>query len=351
MDHCRDSIDCTFSQNSELCYQIIDCSNCYKLFFSHQCESCSDSALLYDCRNCQDCFGCVGLRNKSYNIFNKQYTKQEYFKKLKQLNIESYKSLIQNKEKLNKLKLNFPHRYAYNIKAVNVLGDRLRNVKNCFYCFDTHQTEDGKYILVGVDYGRDSYDMSFFGKQAELCYEGTSVTGNKNLFSILTTSCHNLQYCLNCRDSSYLFGCIGLRNKQYCIFNKQYSKEEYEELIPKIIEHMNQMSYKDKKGREYKYGEFFSSELSPFAYNETIIQEYFPLTKEQTIEQGYKWKDPDTKNYKIQIPNDKLPDHIKDVGDDIINETIQCAHADFSVNSRNNPRLSASCNEQLHHRL
>jgi len=25
---------------------------------------------------------------------------------------------------------------------------------------------------------------------------------------------------------------------KYCILNKQYSKEEYEELVPKIIEHM-----------------------------------------------------------------------------------------------------------------
>ena len=29
-----------------------------------------------------------------------------------------------------------------------------------------------------------------------------------------------------------------LRNKSYCILNKQYTKEEYEELVPKIIEHM-----------------------------------------------------------------------------------------------------------------
>jgi hypothetical protein len=34
-------------------------------------------------------------------------------------------------------------------------------------------------------------------------------------------------------------------------------------------------------GRIYKYGEFFPSELSPFAYNETTAQEYYPLTKKK----------------------------------------------------------------------
>ena len=46
---------------------------------------------------------------------------------------------------------------------------------------------------------------------------------------------------------------------------------------------MNEMPYKDKKGNIYKYGEFFPAELSPFFYNETTAQEYFPLTKEAPL--------------------------------------------------------------------
>jgi|AntAceMinimDraft_13_1070369.scaffolds.fasta_scaffold65851_1 hypothetical protein len=44
------------------------------------------------------------------------------------------------------------------------------------------------------------------------------------------------QFCIGC---SNCFGCIGLRNKQYCIFNKQYeNKDKYEEQVAKIIIHM-----------------------------------------------------------------------------------------------------------------
>jgi hypothetical protein len=123
-----------------------------------------------------------------------------------------------------------------------------------------------------------------------------------------------------------LFGCVGLRNKQYCILNKQFTKEKYEELVSKIIVHMNEMPFVDAKGRTYRYGEFFPPEISPFAYNETLVQEHFPLTKEQAIGRGYRWKEPDTKEYQITKSSGVLPDHIRDTTDDILKETIGCAH-------------------------
>ena len=32
-----------------------------------------------------------------------------------------------------------------------------------------------------------------------------------------------------------------------------------------------------------EWGEFFPSTLSPFGYNETVAQEYFPLTREEVL--------------------------------------------------------------------
>jgi hypothetical protein len=86
------------------------------------------------------------------------------------------------------------------------------------------------------------------------------------------------------------------------------------------------MPYIDPKGRVYEYGEFFPSELSPFAYNETITQEYYPLTKEKAESQGYKWRDQEKKNYEITIVADDLPDRIEEASESITKETIGCAH-------------------------
>jgi hypothetical protein len=98
----------------------------------------------------------------------------------------------------------------------------------------------------------------------------------------------------------------------------------------------------DKKGRVYKYGEFFPPELSPFAYNETIAQEYFPLTKEQALAQGYAWKDPEERNIHPDIRTEDLPDHIKDVKDDILGKIIQCGHSQIKEDGT----LEMGCNEQ-----
>jgi hypothetical protein len=75
-----------------------------------------------------------------------------------------------------------------------------------------------------------------------------------------------------------------------------------------------------------EYGEFFPPELSPFGYNESVVQEYFPLTKEQALAQGYRWKDTEVKRHQTTISHDQLPDRITDIDDSICQETIACAH-------------------------
>lgn len=172
------------------------------------------------------------------------------------------------------------------------------------------------------------YDTYAIGFNIENSYEilvGGDGTYN-SAFSTYIPNCYNVKYSSSLNNCHDCFGCIGLRNKQYCILNKQYTKEQYEELIPKIIKHMNDMPYIDSKGRIYKYGEFFPSELSPFAYNETIAQEYFPLNKEQAMEQGYKWRETEERNYNIDMRTNDIPDSIKDIPNDIASKIIECAH-------------------------
>jgi hypothetical protein len=189
--------------------------------------------------------------------------------------------------------------------------------------------EDNKYVIHGWEGMKDIYDAYGFGGNVSNSYEivDTGLEGTRNLFTVFTHACQNVNYTYACQNSKDLFGCVGLRSKQYCILNKQYTKEEYEELVPKIIANMNEIPYVDKKGRVYKYGEFFPTELSPFAYNETIAEEYYSKTKQEILDAGYRWREPDTKQYKITMQPADLPDHIKDVKDDILNQVIACDHA------------------------
>ena len=75
-------------------------------------------------------------------------------------------------------------------------------------------------------------------------------------------------------NSKDCFGCVGLRDAQYCIFNKQYMKQQYEDTVPQIIETMQ---------AEGSWGEFFDPLLSPFGYNETVANELYPLSREEAF--------------------------------------------------------------------
>ena len=97
-------------------------------------------------------------------------------------------------------------------------------------------------------------------------------------------------------------------------------------MMPKIIKHMNDMPYVDKKGRTYVYGDFYPSEIAQFDYNETSAQEFFPLVKAEAEVQGYSWKEEKGKNYKITVKSKDLPDSILDVNEDIVSQIIECEH-------------------------
>ena len=322
----KDCIDGYKCSKSELSYGDTLCDGLYKTHFSYDSDESIDSFFLKHCKNLQDCIGCVNLRNKSHCILNTQYTKEEYEKKKKELDFGSYKILSKFENSYNKFVLNFPNKYANIIKSTRAVGDNIMNAKNVKNSFDIYGgAEDSKYLIhcVGI---KDSYDMYGAGGVTSLMYEGidAGIEASGELFCAITHTCLDTYYTYMCFSSKNLFGCIGLRGKQYCILNKQYSKEEYFKLVPKIIEHMNAVPYKDKKGLIYKYGEFFPAELSPFAYNETMAQEYFTKTKKEMIQDGYIYRAPIEKDYQATILSKDLPDHIKDVPESILKEVIAC---------------------------
>ncbi len=329
---CKNSLDILSGVNLELCNGNTDCEKSYRLFFSRQCENCTDSAFLYDCRNCQNCFGCTNLRNKSYCIWNEQYTREKYLKMMEEFNIGSYENLQKLSDKFSGLTERAIHKFARFINVKDSTGDNLRNARNCKNCFEIFGSgsENSKYTHWVVQNVKDSYD-NYGMNMAERVYETTAIgfdqlENSDYKFDFLVKGSNRAEYSYNCTNCSDIFGCIGLRNKQCCILNKQYSKEEYEKLVLEIKSSMNEKPFTDVSGRVYQYGEFFPPEFSPFAYNETIAQEYFPLTREKAVSHGYKWKERAGRNYKIDIEAKDLPDDIKNAPDDIVGKAIGCAH-------------------------
>ncbi len=316
--------------NSELAYENLNCERCYKIFFSEFCFNSQDIAFSFDCRNCSNLLGCAGLRNKKYCLFNKQVSQQEYQRFITKNPLSSSQNINKIWKQSEKIWLSVPHRFALIQKSINTSGNIINTSKNAKNCWNVEDTEEAKYIYIG-GWLKNSYDESSHGA-TELGYECSSGGGiyhPKFLVFCLsgdplkTIHSSYLEYCYSVVNSNNCFGCANLHDKQYCIFNKQYSKESFSELRTKIIQHMNDLPYVDKKGRIYKYGEFFPIELSPFGYNETAAMDYYPLTRSQSLEEGYLWCDFKLEN-KYEFSDYTIPDDIRDVGDDILKKILKC---------------------------
>ena len=331
VDYCRDCIDVSHSANAETCYQSFWITASHRVHFSSQCSDSSDLWFSRDCQGCMYCFGCVNLHNKNYHFFNEKCTKEEYEEKIKEYNLNTRDGIEKAFNESREFWKKFPHKNIQGLKNLNCSGSYVNQSKNVRDSFLIREGENLRYCqyLQAAPGVKDSYDYTGWGEGAELMYEtvisGANVQNIK--FSALTQeNSLNAEYTVSCRACENIFGCVSLKKKQYCILNKQYTKEEYFELVEKIKKHMIDMPYVDAKGRIYKYGEFFPIEFSPWAYNEAIVQEYFPLTKEEILDKGYKWREVDTKKYVPTISCDDIPSDINKTDGSITNEIFECAH-------------------------
>lgn len=312
--HCRDATDVYWVNGSELVYDTIDSENCYNVKYCQRAFGCRDSSFLFECRNCENCVGCVGLVGKKYHIFNKPYSPEDYAKAVASMRLDSWMGVQQMKDKFKKFELQFPHRFAQILNCENSTGDDLFGVKNARNCFGlSGPAEDLKDVFLGGWGVRDIASSDHAGYKAELYYEMLgSIDGSHCAFSSFSWNSQDTFYCHMVRNSHDLFGCSNLKRAEYCILNKQYTKEEYFALRERIVAHMKSTG---------EWGQFFPAKYSLFAYNETVAQDYFPLSKEQALAAGYQWLDEEVRE-RVGAPS--IPDSIAETPDSILQQNLVC---------------------------
>ncbi|MBU1992214.1 MAG: hypothetical protein ABH856_00325 [Patescibacteria group bacterium] len=320
-------VDGFYNLHSELCYDCVDVHKCYGLTCCQDCNTCNTSAFLRDCIGCSDCFLCVGLRNQRYCFRNEKLTKEEYQKRMKEVDTGSHKQYQQyKKERMGMEKKHIFKEFQGN-NLVNCFGNHLNHCKDLYYSFDCEDVEGGKYCYQLVLGAKNNYDVNQFGTNIQQSYECT-ICGENSYHLLFCDNAmmdaSDLIYCWYMESSKNCFGCTSMQGASYCVLNKQYSKKEYEELVPKIIEHMKNPATAGCSTGEW--GEFFPSNISPHGYNKTTAQMYYPLTKEQALKGGFKWDDYEVPSPKVDnvIEAADLPDNIDDVSDDILDSAIKC---------------------------
>ena len=325
----KDSMDCTMVGESELMYQDINCIG-YKLFFCENCANCSESYFLKNCIGCDNCFGCINLRNKKYHIFNQPYSKEEYSKKIKEYKLDNYSDLLQVQKKVSEFWLKHPNKYMRNnAQNLNATGDYVFNAKNALNCYQSRQLEDARYCqFITMAPAKDIYDLTEWGNGVQRTIDSLTVSEGADMVKFSCGAWHQgtmeVEYGMYNVSCKYIFGCINQKKKQYRILNKQYSPEEYAAVRARIVEDMNKNPYIDSVGRIWRYGDFLPYDLSPFTYNESQAIQYYPITKEEVLRNGWRWREPAVHNYTITLPADNIPDSIHDIKDSILKEILGC---------------------------
>lgn len=230
-----DSDNCT---DSSYIYESLDLKRCHKCFYSRFLEDCTDCLFSEGLRSCSHCIGCVNLQNKKYHILNQAVT-EEIFKQTVHNLLTDEQARTRFLERFQGLRENEPHRASYIFNCENSTGDFLSDNKNVHSSFLTISTENGKYSYTSGYFTKNIYDGMNAGGESDILYEAQHAHYIYHSAFLLDVD-HSQDVYLSelCDSCKFCFACIGLRNKSYCILNRQYTKEQYEELVPKIIEYI-----------------------------------------------------------------------------------------------------------------
>lgn len=229
----KNCVDGDYVVESENCYQCLDIFRTYNCTYLNYCARMYDSYFCWDCTDSNNLFGCVHLKHKQYCIFNRQYAKHDYEKKVKELLTRSPEESLKEMEKLS---------MGYPVTTTNIT-----HVENCDYCnhvhysknmylsFDSAHSENSGY-LYDAHRNKDCFDLtqSFYCQSGYECVDSARLS---NCYYVsYCTDMYDSGFCENCSKSHNLFGCVGLTNKAFFMLNKQYSETDYEKEVKTILE-------------------------------------------------------------------------------------------------------------------
>src|SRR5258708_29247108 len=132
--------------------------------------------------------------------------------------------------------------------------------RNCYLVYASLVNENVSYSQ-GVLDTRDSFDLYTVAKSEQSYDDSVSAGLYKTHFSFNTDDSINSWFLTSCMNLQDCLGCVNLRHKTHCIFNKQYTKEEYD----KEISAYDFGSYKELEKFKKKYDIFLKAQPWRFA--------------------------------------------------------------------------------------
>ena len=262
----------------------------YNIFYASNIHNSHNIWFSSNLIGCSECLYCSWLTNQSYMIHNKQYSKDDY--------IREKEYILQDKELFDKSYTHITEQKIENILSENVIWWWLNLCSNINNGYSGFKITDGQnfFIAWGWEsnflYCYDCLDVGFQWLNHD--YYGVHYCGewSNNIYCCSSiSSCSHVFYSYFLENCSFCLWCIGLKNKQFCILNKQYSKGDRYTKVDEIFSQME---------KDWTLGEFFPASMNPFYFNDTaayLIDSSF--TKEEVIAKWYLRRD---EPIKVDIP-------------------------------------------------
>ncbi len=251
--------------------------NSFHIFYSHTIQNSTDIWFSQDLIGCSECILCSSLSNKSYCIRNKQYSKEEYF--------NCKNNILMNKVNFREYKIELGHiisnQWSDNCVWYSILNSSY--VSNGY--FSNSILYANNVVLFGSNHDSEYiYDaVTWWSPSGKHIYWGISFSGEHLYCGSHCEDCSHVYYCYDVANCSFCVGCIGLKNKSYCILNKQYTKEERYEKVDEIFAQMD---------ADWTLGQFFPATMNPFYFNDTAAYLIDPtFTKEEVTAKWYLRRD------------------------------------------------------------
>lgn len=272
----RDVIEGFYTTDCELCARCSYVTNCYDCVHLDESANCNECFYSFELKNCSHCLFCSNLNNKEYYVRNQPVSKEE-FAKQKAIAERDY---VKSCDFLSAMLRESPRRAQHTINSEFSVGGHIQNSKNIYGGFDIFNSEYGYNVTNGMTFfSAHTYSVGF--PTSSHIYSSVSIRDNCSqiFFSSNCWASSQLWYCDNCSQCHDCFACVGLKHKRFCIFNVQYTESEYRKLFSVWREAMLERG---------EWGLFFPIEHSPFCYDDSAAQDFFPLTREELKNKGWK---------------------------------------------------------------
>ncbi|MDD2487525.1 MAG: hypothetical protein PHS92_04090 [Candidatus Gracilibacteria bacterium] len=265
------------NKQSENIYMCSGISKSFNIFYSKYIEDSSDIWFCDNLIGCHDCIFCNDLENKSFFIGNAEFSKADFLKEKE--------NILNQKDKFSDW-YDVLNKRGENIGSIGINGNRIMNSTNIENGCFVDGVKNGRNLVMvgGKGLFSDCYDVydSGTGDDSHDLYGLSGGGMGNNQYNCITSLGSYLYYCNFCWECSFCLGCIGLKNKMYCILNKQYSKDEWFEMADKIFFQMDEAGI---------LGDFFPGDMNPFYFNDTVASILGDFTKEEVIKDGFLWRE------------------------------------------------------------